>query len=341
MAAVPVLEVTDLETHFITDDGVVKAVDGVSFDVRPGETLGIVGESGCGKSVTSLSILRLIQSPPGRIVGGSIRFNGQELLTLPDAAMRKIRGNEISMIFQEPMTSLNPVYTCGDQIMEAVILHQKVGKKEARQRAIEMLRLVGIPSPEQRVDEYPHQLSGGMRQRVMIAMALSCHPRVLIADEPTTALDVTIQAQILDLLNRLQEEMGMAILLITHDLGVVAETCDRVAVMYAGQVVEYADVGEIFDHPRMPYTTGLLGSIPKLGAPQGRLRVIPGNVPNPSEFPTGCKFHPRCPVAIDRCKTENPPLVAIRPQHLARCHRAVEVEAGALDVAKAFAEVPA
>jgi len=341
MYEVPVLEVKDLETHFVTDDGVVKAVDGVSFDVRPGETLGIVGESGCGKSVTSLSILRLIPSPPGRIAGGSIKFNGQELLTLPDAAMRKIRGNEISMIFQEPMTSLNPVYTCGDQIMEAVILHQKVGRREARTRAIEMLRLVGIPSPEQRVDEYPHQLSGGMRQRVMIAMALSCHPRVLIADEPTTALDVTIQAQILDLLNRLQKEMGMAILLITHDLGVVAETCNRVAVMYAGQIVEYADVAEIFDFPRMPYTTGLLGSIPKLGAHRGRLRVIPGNVPNPSEFPAGCKFHPRCPVAIERCRTENPPLSPIRPHHLARCHRAGEIEAGTLDVARAFAEVPA
>jgi peptide/nickel transport system ATP-binding protein/oligopeptide transport system ATP-binding protein len=223
--------------------------------------------------------------------------------------------------------------------MEAVILHQKVGKKEARTRAIEMLRLVGIPSPEQRVDEYPHQLSGGMRQRVMIAMALSCHPRVLIADEPTTALDVTIQAQILELLNRLQKEMGMSILLITHDLGVVAETCDRVAVMYAGQVVEYADVLEIFHHPRMPYTAGLLGSIPVLGEHSARLRVIPGNVPNPSEFPSGCKFHPRCPVAIDRCKVENPELRQIRPAHLARCHRAEEVEAGTLDLARAFAEV--
>ncbi len=339
--ASPVLEVVDLRTHFFTDDGAVKAVDGVSFDVRPGETLGIVGESGCGKSVTSLSILRLIPSPPGKIVGGEIRFNGQNLLALPDSAMRKIRGNEISMIFQEPMTSLNPVYTCGDQIMEAVQLHQKVGRKEARVRAIEMLRLVGIPSPEQRVDEYPHQLSGGMRQRVMIAMALSCHPRVLIADEPTTALDVTIQAQILDLLNRLQEEMGMAILLITHDLGVVAETCDRVAVMYAGQVVEYAGVDEIFHHPRMPYTVGLLGSIPKLGEAVERLRVIPGNVPNPSEFPAGCKFHPRCPVAIDRCRSENPALAPIRPAHWARCHRAAEIEAGTLDVAHAFAQVPA
>jgi len=339
MDPTPVLEVKSLQTYFFTDDGAVKAVDGVSFEVGAGETLGIVGESGCGKSVTSLSILRLIPSPPGKIVGGEIRFMGQNLLDLPDAAMRKIRGNEISMIFQEPMTSLNPVYTCGEQIMEAVMLHQKVGRKEARTRAIEMLRLVGIPSPEQRVDEYPHQLSGGMRQRVMIAMALSCHPRVLIADEPTTALDVTIQAQILELLNRLQQELGMSILLITHDLGVVAETCDRVAVMYAGQVVEYADVLEIFHHPRMPYTAGLLGSIPVLGHITTRLRVIPGNVPNPSEFPPGCKFHPRCPVAIDRCKVENPELRQIRPQHLARCHRAEEVEAGTLDLAAAFTRV--
>jgi oligopeptide/dipeptide ABC transporter ATP-binding protein len=340
MAEAPVLEVRDLRTHFVTDDGVVKAVDGVSFDVRAGETLGIVGESGCGKSVTSLSILRLIASPPGKIAGGEILFKGTNLLGLTDPEMRKIRGNDISMIFQEPMTSLNPVYTCGDQIMEAVILHQKVNRAEARTRAIEMLRLVGIPSPEQRVDEYPHQLSGGMRQRVMIAMALSCQPEVLIADEPTTALDVTIQAQILELLNRLQEEMGMAILLITHDLGVVAETCDRVAVMYAGQIVEYAVVEEIFDHPRMPYTTGLLGSIPKLGEHHERLRVIPGNVPNPSEFPPGCKFHPRCPVAIDRCRVENPPLEEIRPRHWARCWRAPEIEARTLDVARAFEEVP-
>ncbi len=334
-----VLEVRDLRTHFVTDDATVKAVDGVSFAVRAGETLGIVGESGCGKSVTSLSILRLIPSPPGKIVGGEILFKGTNLLSLPDPAMRKIRGNDISMIFQEPMTSLNPVYTCGDQIMEAVILHQKVGKAEARTRAIEMLRLVGIPSPEQRVDEYPHQLSGGMRQRVMIAMALSCQPEVLIADEPTTALDVTIQAQILELLNRLQREMGMAILLITHDLGVVAETCNRVAVMYAGQVVEYAGVEDIFARPRMPYTVGLLGSIPKLGEERERLRVIPGNVPNPSEFPSGCKFHPRCPVAIDRCKVENPPLTTIRPGHEVRCWRSGEAEAGTLDMGKAFEEV--
>jgi oligopeptide/dipeptide ABC transporter ATP-binding protein len=338
MAGAFVLEVRDLRTHFVTDDGTVKAVDGVSFALGAGETLGIVGESGCGKSVTSLSILRLIPNPPGRIAGGEILFKGTNLLNLSDPEMRKIRGNDISMIFQEPMTSLNPVYTCGDQIMEAVILHQKVGKTEARSRAIEMLRLVGIPSPEQRVDEYPHQLSGGMRQRVMIAMALSCQPEVLIADEPTTALDVTIQAQILDLLNRLQREMGMAILLITHDLGVVAETCNRVAVMYAGQIVEYAGVEDIFARPRMPYTVGLLGSIPVLGEERERLRVIPGNVPNPSEFPSGCKFHPRCPVAIDRCKVENPPLTTIRPGHEVRCWRAGEAEAGTLDMGRAFEE---
>ena len=338
MAETPVLEVRDLRTHFFTDDGAVRAVEGVSFDVGEGETLGVVGESGCGKSVTSLSILRLIPSPPGRIVGGTIRFRGTNLLELSESEMRKIRGNEISMIFQEPMTSLNPVYTCGDQIMEAVRLHQKVGKKEARSRAIEMLRLVGIPSPEQRVDEYPHQLSGGMRQRVMIAMALSCHPAVLIADEPTTALDVTIQAQILELLNRLQKELGMAILLITHDLGVVAETCDRVAVMYAGHIVEYADVDTIFARPRHPYTAGLLGSIPKLGLRTERLKVIPGNVPNPAEFPPGCKFHPRCPVAVERCRVENPPLAPLVPGHDVRCWRAAEVEAGTLDLSRSYAE---
>ena len=336
MAEAPVLEVRDLRTHFFTDDGVVKAVEGVSFEVREGETLGIVGESGCGKSVTSLSILRLIPSPPGRITGGEILFRGQDLLALSDPEMRKIRGNEISMIFQEPMTSLNPVYTCGDQIMEAVRLHQGVGKREAKARAIEMLHLVGIPSPEQRVDEYPHQLSGGMRQRVMIAMALSCHPSVLIADEPTTALDVTIQAQILELLNRLQEEMGMAILLITHDLGVVAETADRVAVMYAGQIVEYANVDRIFQAPRHPYTAGLLGSIPKLGERRERLRVIPGSVPNPIDFPPACKFHPRCPVAIERSRCENPPLEEVAPGHWVRCWRAGEVEAGTLNLAQSY-----
>jgi peptide/nickel transport system ATP-binding protein/oligopeptide transport system ATP-binding protein len=324
----PVLEVKDLQTHFFTDDGVVKAVNGVSFQVFPGETLGVVGESGCGKSVTALSILRLIASPPGKIVGGQILYKGKDLVTASEAEMRKIRGNEISMIFQEPMTSLNPVYTCGDQIMEAIRLHQKVSKREARSRAIEMLKLVGIPLPEQRVDEYPHQLSGGMRQRVMIAMALSCHPSVLIADEPTTALDVTIQAQILELLDRLQAELGMAIILITHDLGVVAEVADHVAVMYGGQIQEYADVETLFDQTTHPYTGGLLASIPKLGESVERLRVIPGAVPNPVDFPSGCTFHPRCHLAIDDCKRIDPQLLPYDGGHLVRCLRALEVRSG-------------
>ena len=324
----PVLEVKNLQTHFFTDDGVVKAVNGVSFQVYPGETLGVVGESGCGKSVTALSILRLIASPPGKIVGGQILYKGKDLVTASEAEMRKIRGNEISMIFQEPMTSLNPVYTCGDQIMEAIRLHQKVSKREARSRAIEMLKLVGIPLPEQRVDEYPHQLSGGMRQRVMIAMALSCHPSVLIADEPTTALDVTIQAQILELLDRLQAELGMAIILITHDLGVVAEVADHVAVMYGGQIQEYADVETLFEKTTHPYTGGLLASIPTLGEQVERLRVIPGAVPNPVDFPPGCTFHPRCHLAVDDCKRIEPQLLPYDGGHLVRCLRALEVRAG-------------
>ena len=330
-ADAPLLELRELQTHFFTDDGVVRAVDGVSFALHPGETLAVVGESGSGKSVTSLSILRLVASPPGRIVGGSIRFRGRDLLTLSEAEMRAIRGAEISMIFQEPMTSLNPVYTCGEQIMEVVELHEGVDRKTARTRAIEMLRLVGIPSPEQRVDEYPHQMSGGMRQRVMIAMALACRPAVLIADEPTTALDVTIQAQILDLLRSLREELGMAVLLITHDLGVVAETADRVAVMYAGQVVEYCAVREAFRATRHPYTAGLLASLPKLGDETQRLRVIPGNVPNPVRFPVACRFHPRCPIAVERCRREMPALRDVGGGHLARCHRAEEIASGAVD----------
>jgi len=326
----PVLEVRDLRTHFFTDDGVVKAVNGVSFQVFPGETLGVVGESGCGKSVTALSILRLIPSPPGRIVGGQILYKGKDLVTASEPEMRKIRGNEISMIFQEPMTSLNPVYTCGDQIMEAIRLHQKVSKKEARSRAIQMLKLVGIPLPEQRVDEYPHQLSGGMRQRVMIAMALSCNPSVLIADEPTTALDVTIQAQILELLDRLQQELGMAIILITHDLGVVAEVADRVAVMYGGRIQEYSDVETLFDRTLHPYTGGLLTSIPKLGEEVERLRVIPGVVPNPLDFPPGCTFHPRCHLAIDECRRVEPTLDTIEDGHLVRCLRVADIRGGRL-----------
>ena len=327
----PLLEVRELQTHFFTDDGVVRAVDGVSFAVEPGETLAVVGESGSGKSVTSLSILRLVSSPPGRIVGGQIRFRGRDLLTLSDAEMRAIRGKEISMIFQEPMTSLNPVYTCGEQILEVLMLHEKLDRPTARARTIDLLRMVGIPSPEQRVDEYPHQMSGGMRQRVMIAMALACRPSLLIADEPTTALDVTIQAQILDLLKGLRQELGMAVLLITHDLGVVAETADRVAVMYAGQVVEYCAVRPAFRATRHPYTAGLLASLPKLGAETERLRVIPGNVPNPARFPSGCRFHPRCPIAVERCRSEVPALRDVGGGHLSRCFRAEEIASGAVD----------
>jgi peptide/nickel transport system ATP-binding protein/oligopeptide transport system ATP-binding protein len=324
------LEVRDLKTWFHTDDGVVRAVDGVSFDLGAGETLAIVGESGSGKSVTSLSILRLIPEPPGRIEGGTIRFRGRDLLALPVRDMRAIRGKEISMIFQEPMTSLNPVYTCGEQIVEAVMLHERLDRRAARARAIDMLRKVGIPSPEQRVDEYPHQMSGGMRQRVMIAMALACRPAILIADEPTTALDVTIQAQILELLERLRRELGMAVLLITHDLGVVAETADAVAVMYAGQVVEYGDVRAVFRRALHPYTAGLEASLPRLGATQDRLRVIPGNVPNPAHFPRGCRFHPRCPVRQERCLTD-PPVLAFEHGRTSRCWRADEIAAGTLD----------
>ncbi len=326
----PLLRIENLQTHFITDDALVRAVDGVSYDVQAGETLAVVGESGSGKSVTALSILRLVPEPPGRIVGGKIVFKGRDLVQASTAEMRRIRGKEISMIFQEPMTSLNPVFTCGEQITETLILHDRLDRRTARQRAIEMLQLVGIPAPEQRVDEYPHQMSGGMRQRVMIAMALACRPSILIADEPTTALDVTIQAQILELLKGLQREFGMAVILITHDLGVVAETADRVAVMYAGQVVETADVRTLFRRPLHPYTAGLQASLPKLGGTRERLRVIPGNVPNPARFPQGCRFHPRCPVAQQRCLTP-PELRSFGADHLARCWRADEIAAGTLD----------
>ncbi|MDR0786696.1 MAG: ABC transporter ATP-binding protein [Gemmatimonadota bacterium] len=311
--ASPILDVQKLRTWFRTDAGTARAVDGVSFQVRPGETLGIVGESGSGKSVTALSAMRLIPSPPGEIQPGSrIVFHGdrgtEDLATASEERMRGIRGNDIAMIFQEPMTSLNPVFRIGDQIMEPLRLHQGLSKKAARARAIEMLKLVGIPIPEQRVDEFPHQLSGGMRQRVMIAIALACDPKILIADEPTTALDVTIQAQILELLNRLQNELGMAIILITHDLGVVAETCDRVIVMYAGQVFEEGRVDDVFRDPRNPYTEGLLRSIPRLGRRTERLAVIPGVVPNPLDWPSGCRFYARCPYAWEKCLREEPPL---------------------------------
>ena len=313
------LKLEDLKTYFHTEDGVVKSVDGVTFEIYKGETLGVVGESGCGKSVTSLSIMRLIPTPPGKIAGGRILFEGEDLVTKSEAEMRKIRGNDISMIFQEPMTSLNPVYTVGDQIAEAIILHQKLSKKEALDKAIGMLRKVGIPSPEKRVHEYPHQLSGGMRQRVMIAMALSCNPKLLIADEPTTALDVTIQAQILELMKELKEEFNTAIMLITHDLGVVAEVCQRVAVMYAGKVVEYSGVDNIFGCPQHPYTWGLLKSIPKLDSPAKRLMVIEGVVPNPLHLPEGCKFHPRCRFAQDKCRQSEPDIKEIKPGHSVRC----------------------
>jgi oligopeptide/dipeptide ABC transporter ATP-binding protein len=293
--------------------------------VKRGETLGVVGESGCGKSVTALSVMRLIPDPPGKIVQGSIRFDGRDLVTLPAEEMRKIRGNRIGMIFQEPMTSLNPVFTVGDQIIEAVVLHKGVSYEQGRARAVEMLRKVGIPSPESRVDDYPHQMSGGMRQRVMIAMALSCDPALLIADEPTTALDVTIQAQILELMRKLQDELGMSILLITHDLGVVAQNAQHVAVMYAGKVVEYSNTREVFGNPRHPYTVGLFRSIPKLGVRVERLDTIPGTVPSALEFPEGCRFHNRCPFATEKCTREEPALAEIAPGHTVACHYASEV----------------
>lgn len=327
------LEVRNLKTSFFTDAGEVRAVDEVSFDVYPGKTLGIVGESGCGKSVTSLSLMRLIPSPPGKIVGGEIIYSGLgspcDLLKLSSSEMRKIRGNEISMIFQEPMTSLNPVFTVGNQICEAIALHQDLPRRSVRAKAIEMLKLVGIPSPEKRIDDYPHQMSGGMRQRVMIAMALSCNPKILIADEPTTALDVTIQAQILDLLRELQEKVGLGLILITHDLGVVAGMADEVLVMYAGRVVEQGPVQEIFSNPRMPYTRGLLNSIPVMRQdPTGkikkeRLEAIPGIVPDLLHLPRGCRFQDRCPFVTDECKKNEPELrkVSDKKNHWIRCVR--------------------
>ena len=299
-------------------------MDGISFEIEEGETLGLVGESGCGKSVASLSIMRLVPEPPGRIEEGEIRFRGRDLLKLRESEMRRIRGGEISMIFQEPMTSLNPVFTCGEQIMEAVVLHRRQSRKAARERVIEMLSLVGIPSPERRADEYPHQLSGGMRQRVMIAMALSCDPLLLIADEPTTALDVTIQAQILDLLAALQERFHTAVLMITHDLGVIAEVADRVAVMYAGRIVEYTDVNRIFGRPRHPYTRGLLASIPKMTERKEWLSVIPGIVPDATAVPDACRFHPRCTESFGRCREEEPELEEVEAGHWAACWRAEE-----------------
>ncbi len=323
-AASPLLSVRDLATWFYTGTDVARAVDGVSFDVMPHETVGLVGESGCGKSVTSLSILRLIERP-GRIEPGSrIEFEGRDLLTLDDRAIRAIRGNRISMIFQEPMTSLNPVFTIGDQIAEVARVHARVTRREAWDRAVDMLQQVGVPAPAERARDYPHQLSGGLRQRAMIAMALMMHPALLIADEPTTALDVTIQAQILELLAELQARVGMSMLLITHDLGVIAESTSRVLVMYAGQVVEEAAVETLFAAAHHPYTEGLLAAMPRLGEARERLTVIPGTVPSSTRWPPGCRFHDRCPYAWERCRVDPPPLYQIAPGHVSRCHLAEE-----------------
>jgi oligopeptide/dipeptide ABC transporter ATP-binding protein len=318
----PLLEVRNLGTHFATEAGVHRAVDGVSFAVAPGRTLGIVGESGCGKSVTSLSIMGLVPEPPGIRAGGEILYRGEDLMRKSRREMEALRGAKLSMIFQEPMTSLNPVYRVGDQIVEGLIRHRGLSKAAARERAIAMLRLVRIPSPETRVDAYPHEMSGGMRQRVMIAMALACEPDLLIADEPTTALDVTIQAQILELMRDLQQRMGTAIILITHDLGVIAETADEVAVMYAGKVVEKASVTALFADAQHPYTLGLMASIPRLDADRRRLSTIEGMVPAPDAMPAGCRFAPRCPLADARCAAEEPTLRPLAPGHEAACWKA-------------------
>jgi oligopeptide/dipeptide ABC transporter ATP-binding protein len=313
------LQVEDLVTKFFTDDGVVTAVDHVSFSVRPGEVVGIVGESGCGKSVAALSIMRLVQDPPGKIVGGRILFQGRDLLSLKDRDMRAIRGNEIAMIFQEPMTSFNPVYTIGDQIGESIRLHQGLDRTAARAKTIEMLKLVGIPRPEAVIDEYPHRFSGGMRQRAMIAMALSCNPKLLIADEPTTALDVTIQAQILELMKDLRHSINTAIVFITHDLGVIAEMAQYVVVMYAGKVVESTNVVTLFREPRHPYTIGLFNSKPRIEDERVTLDYIPGAVPNPLHMPRGCPFHPRCSSVMDICRSTEPPEATLRQGHFIRC----------------------
>jgi len=316
------LDVRALKTFFQVEGGEFPAVDGISFSIDPGRTLGIVGESGCGKSVTALSIMGLVPRPPGRIAGGEILFDGVDLLRLSTAALRELRGDRISMIFQEPMTSLNPVLTVGEQIVEGILRHRTISRDAAKELAIEMLRMVHISSPEQRFGDYPHRLSGGMRQRVMVAMALACKPKLLIADEPTTALDVTIQAQILDLMRTLREETGTAIILITHDLGVVAELADDVVVMYAGRIVERATVAALFAEPQHPYTVGLLGSIPRLDIEQDRLAAIEGQVPNPLAPVTGCRFHPRCPFVIERCRHEDPPLFDLGNGHGSACWRA-------------------
>lgn len=322
MVGSPLLEVDNLQTHFYTSRGTVLAVDGVSLALARGSTLGVVGESGCGKSITALSILRLVPSPPGRIVSGKIMFAGEDLLQKTKSEMQELRGNRISMIYQDPMTSLNPVYTIGNQIGEVMVRHKNMGKSEAKRESIRLLGLVGIPTPERRVDDYPHQLSGGMRQRAMIAMALACNPQLLIADEPTTALDVTIQAQILDLMNTLQQEFGMAIMLITHDLGIVAEFVDYVVVMYAGRVVEEADTKSLFRSPKHPYTRGLLASIPRLDVEWDRLQTIEGRVPTGLDIPKGCRFNPRCTLAEEACALGEPDLRAIGPAHKVRCRLA-------------------
>ncbi|WP_096186106.1 ABC transporter ATP-binding protein [Evansella halocellulosilytica] len=314
------LEVKDLKTYFYMEDKTAKAVDGVDFSIKKGETLALVGESGSGKSITSLSIMRLINSPPGKIVEGSIKLDGKDLLNLSEREMRKVRGNDIGMIFQEPMTSLNPVYTIGNQIAETLMKHKHMKKKEAYQKAIDLLKLVGFPRAEEIVHEYPHQLSGGMRQRAMIAIAMSCDPKLLIADEPTTALDVTIQAQILDLMIEMKEKFESSILLITHDLGVVAEVADRVLVMYGGQIVEEASVREVFTDPKHPYTVGLLGSIPNLDTEVERLESIPGTVPPAHRFPQGCRFAPRCKHVMEKCLEGNPDLLETNPKHKVRCY---------------------
>ncbi|UOF91295.1 ABC transporter ATP-binding protein [Fodinisporobacter ferrooxydans] len=317
----PLLSIQNLKTHFFTDEGVVRSVDGVTIEIGAGETVGVVGESGCGKSITSLSIMRLIPQP-GKIVDGTIQFQDRDLLQLSEKQMRSIRGNEIAMIFQEPMTSLNPVFTIGDQLVETIHLHMKLNRKQALNRAVELLKQVGIPRASEIVHEYPHRLSGGMRQRVMIAMAMACNPKLLIADEPTTALDVTIQAQILDLMRKIQNESGTSILMITHDLGVVAEMCDRVIVMYAGKIVEQTDVKTLFKNPKHPYTQGLLASMPKLNERRERLASIEGQVPTPFTMPQGCKFAPRCPFATEQCLQAEPTLLQIESEsdpHQVRC----------------------
>jgi len=322
----PLLEIENLHTFFYTDNGVARAVDGVSFSVGVGETVGVVGESGCGKSVTALSILRLVR-PPGRIEDGSVmRFDGRDLLELDEREMQHVRGNRIAMVFQEPMTALNPVFTIGDQIGEVARIHAGMSKRDAWAKAIEMLKVVGIPAPEQRAGEYPHQLSGGMRQRVVIAMALVMNPALVVADEPTTALDVTIQAQILELLADLTRRLGTSVLLITHDLGVVAENCTRVIVMYAGEVVEEATTIDLFARAHHPYTEGLLGAMPRVGGEKDRLATIPGTVPPPTSWPKGCRFRDRCPYSWERCEAEHPPLYQIGSNHVSRCHLADEPE---------------